>query len=173
MSIVTVVVGCILLWLAVTSRRFRRFVVFVCLLFAIAVGIWSIPDSAPEKQAVKFVAPEPISYAEFMEIPAAELAVTSISVAPPENRQDRYKISGKIGNKSKSATLSSIKMKITVSDCPRSENCVTVGERTVQIDADVPPGRTKSFTRELNRLRGLPARDNLVWNWDVVASYAK
>lgn len=173
MSIVAVFAGCILLWFAVTSRSFRRFVVLACFLFAIAAGIWWIPSAPSEKQAIRFVTPEPVSYAEFMEIPAAELALTAISVRPPNAREQPYKISGKISNNSKSATLSSIRMKITVNDCRVSERCVTVGERTIRIDADVPPGRTRSFSRKLNQLRGLPARDNLVWNWDVVASYAK
>ncbi len=173
MTIVAVVLGCVLLWLVVTSRRFRRFLVLGAVLFAIAAGIWLLPGGPPEKQAIKFASPQPASYEESMEIPAGELAVTAVSIQRPETAGENYRISGKIGNRSKSATLSSIKVKITVHDCRTSAKCIVVGERTVSIKADVPPGQTKEFSRELTNLRGVPSRDDLTWNWDVTASYAR
>ncbi len=172
-TIISVVLGCLLLWLAATSPRFRRFSVMVVVLFAISAGIWLLPGGPPEKQAIKFAVPQPASYEEFMEVPAAELAVTGVSIQRRDAAGEGYKISSKIENRSKSATLSSIKMKIAVSDCRASARCVVVGERTFRIKAEVPSGQTKDFTYELTGLRGVPSRDDLTWNWDVTASYAK
>ena len=173
MSIVVVVLGCLLLWFAITSRGFRRFVVLMLVLFAIAGGIWLLPEGPPEKQAIKFAAPAPVSYAEFMEIPADELTVTGIAIHRPDASGKNYKISGRIRNSAKSATLTSVKMEITVSDCRSQPRCSVVGENTVQIRVDVPPGEKKDFKRELTRLRGLPGRNDLSWKWTVTASYAK
>ena len=122
MSVVVVVLGCLLVWLAMTSRGFRRFVVLTLVLLAIAAGIWLLPEELPEKQAIKFVAPVPVSYADFMEIPADNLAITAVSVQQLDSRESGYRISGKISNNSTSATLSSIKMKITVSKCRADSN---------------------------------------------------
>jgi hypothetical protein len=174
MSIVAVLLGCLLLWFVATSPRFRKTVVVLGIFAAIGGGVWYLQDrEPPESQSRKFAAQPPVSYADQMEIPANELTVTGIAIHRPDASGKNYKISGRIRNSAKSATLTSVKMEITVSDCRSQTRCSVVGENTVRIRADVPPGETKDFEHELTRLRGLPGRDDLSWKWTITASYAK
>ena len=173
MSILWFVLGCLALWFAVTSPRFRKILLAIGIVAALAGGFWLLPEGpAGERSAsLKFAAPQPVSYAEQMEIPADELVLRGVSVQRPAPYEKHYKISGVIENKSRK-TLTGVRMQVTVSDCRSQPRCRVVGENVIRIKTGLPPGQTKDFGYTLTQLRGLPRSDNLSWDWVVTASYA-
>lgn len=175
MLILVLLLVCFFLWFAVTSSRFRWFVIVSSLLFVIAGGIWIFSEDRPaETKKSNFVSvPPAVLYSGQMEIPAAELIVDNVAVQKPSAESQYYGISGQIRNNSKSATLTLIKMQLTVSDCRLPSNCTLVGDMTVLIKTEVPPGQTRAFKHIMTRLQGIPARDNLSWKWVVAASHAE
>jgi hypothetical protein len=173
MSILWVALGCLVLWFVVTSPRFRKILLTVGILAALAGGLWLLPEQPADQASatLKFAAPQPVSYAEQMEIPADELLLSGVSVQRPGAYEKHYKISGVIENKSRK-TLAAVRMQITVSDCHSQPRCSVVGENTIRIKADLPAGETKNFDYTLAQLRGLPVNGRLSWDWVVTASYA-
>lgn len=173
MSILWVALGCFVLWLVVSSPRFRKIALTVGILAALAGGYWLLPEGSPDEgpAALKFAAPPPASYAEQMDIPADELVVSGVSVQRPGAYEKHYKISGVIENKSRK-TLSAVRMQVTVSDCRSQRRCRVVGENLIRIKTGLPPGERKNFDYTLTRLHGLPLSGSLSWDWIVTASYA-
>lgn len=175
MLILVLLLACFLLWFAVTSSRFRWYLIVSTFLFAIAGSAWIFSEDRPAKtkQANFVSAPPAALHSEKMEISAAELIVDNIAVQKPGAESRYYGISGQIRNNSKSATLTLIKMQITVSDCRIPSSCTVVGDRALLIKTDVPPGQTRTFKHAMTRLQGIPVKDNLSWKWAVTASHAE
>src|SRR5690349_11379406 len=102
MSIIAVLLGCLLLWFVVTSPRFRKAVIFLGIFVAIGGGVWYLQArDPPEAKSIELATQPPGSYAEQMEIPAGELAVSKIAIHRPNVSGRNYKISGQIRNSSK------------------------------------------------------------------------
>jgi hypothetical protein len=173
MSILWVALGCLALWFVVTSPRFRKILLAIGIVAALAGGFWLLPEgpASERSEALKFATPQPVSYAEQMEIPADELVLRDVFVQRPAPYEKHYKISGVIENKS-GKTLAGVRMQVTVSDCRSQPRCRVVGENVIRIKTGLPPGQTKDFGYTLTQLRGLPLGESLSWSWVVTASYA-
>lgn len=95
MLILVLLLVCFFLWFAVTSSRFRWFVIVSSLLFVIAGGIWIFSEDRPaETKKSNFVSvPPAVLYSGQMEIPAAELIVDNVAVQKPSAESQYYGIS--------------------------------------------------------------------------------
>ena len=179
MLILIAILICFILWLVIVSQRFRLVFFLLTVFVAIGGGIWylqqasNVSSSQLLQQAATAFASAPPSYAEYMEIKPDQFTLTNVSFEKPGFGSRFFKISGEISNTSKAQTISSFKIKITVGGCPVSAECIVVGDKTVQVWIEVPPGQTRKFVQELDKLAGVSTNDNLTWNWAITATYVK
>lgn len=73
----------------------------------------------------------------------------------PRYSSESYELQGRVKNKSTKYTLGDLRIKITMQDCVKPQECEVVGESTAWIYNDVPPGQMRNLNSSVY-FSGLP-----------------
>jgi hypothetical protein len=87
-------------------------------------------------------------------IKATDLLFEGVTLSKAAYGKDEVTISGSVTNNS-NTRLSSVHFDITLSDCLKSK-CITVGQNSVTVYADVPAGQKRAFTSRAMAFENLP-----------------
>lgn len=83
-----------------------------------------------------------------------------------------YKLTGRLINKSETATLKTTMVSVKMLDCPNQQiddSCLVVGHINERIDDVVPPGQARGVDETLNFGR-VKIEHNLRWQFDITES---
>ncbi len=105
-------------------------------------------------------------------ITADEVALSH--VAMKKAYADSYAFSGRLENRSSEHTLSDVQVRIVMTDCPpqAAEDptaCTVIGDRTVWISREIPPGQARDFEESVF-FSGARPKHEARWSHTVVAT---
>jgi len=127
-----IAVVCFLVWLLVVSPRFRVYALIALLLAGGA--IWWVIRSREEEARIEATLIKP-----------SEVEITDATLW---DTYGSHKIVGTVRNLSDRHLLASFSLHITAFDCPNdaiTQDCNAIGDETVSVHANVPPGQVRKF----------------------------
>lgn len=98
------------------------------------------------------------------------------NVAVRRTFDSTYELTGRITNKSDDYRVDAISFIVTIRDCtaPQKMNCVTTGQKAVNVSVSVPPQQTRDFTGTLYFGKGhRPPKGTLAWDYKVTSITAQ
>jgi hypothetical protein len=148
--------ACVILYFAVTSKRFGMAVLGVIALMAAALALFVYNDHQRSEESHRREAIKE-QYARSA-ITEANLKIENVIVQPPTTTADWWLVKGVVTNNS-TVPLAELDYVLTLSDCPGyydKDKCRVVGEEGQAASANVPPGQTREFSTYAIDFKNLP-----------------
>lgn len=104
----------------------------------------------------------------------SEIALENVAVR--RTFDSSYELTGRIRNKSDDYRVDAISVIVTIRDCtaPQQMNCVTTGQKAVNVSVSVPPQQARDFTGTLYLGKAhRPPKDILAWEYEVTSIMAQ
>ena len=150
----------IVLWLAVASAGFRRFLVIsigVLLVCVVVLFLWlqqQERSATSQRAAAKLL------------IPAANIDLIDLRMG---TGGPSVTLEGRVRNRDSSHTLTGLELHLKVLECSQPGSCDTVGDETENISVDVPPQQVREFNQYVY-FSGLRSnRPSRQWTYDLVS----
>jgi hypothetical protein len=164
-----IVVGVVIMMM-VASPAFRTFVIF--LVVAGGIGIWVLIENS-NKQSREYEqkrTAEQIFTATAIKI--TDVALDDVKLAKATYGLSDYILSGTLTNNS-AYNLGSLNFEVTMTDCMQAK-CVTVGQKTVSADTQVPSSQRRAFSSYAIRFDNLPPLNGAArsWNYKLISTRA-
>lgn len=122
--------------IAIVFPKFGRALLKIILVFgaisAVIFLLWFLYDQHEDELSKK-------------RIPISEIQIDDLLLTPVPYRPNEYYLSGRLKNKSQHFSLQSIKIKITMRDCIKPDECEIVGEDTALSSLSIPPGQVREM----------------------------
>lgn len=106
--------------------------------------------------------------AERKRIPIKQVTITGLELKPDTFG---YKLVGKIQNKSREYTLTSVRLEVRITDTLPNGTSSVIGQATSWYDENIPPGQVRQYEDSTLSFQNMPkAEGTLSWDYELIGT---
>ena len=142
--------------------RFLRMGGSFLALVALAVGGWYWHRTRNDERTT----------AARQRIPVSSVEMVDAKLAPLATGAGRYSLVGRVRNKSRTDTLSTVTVAVTVKDCA-GRTCETLAQQTERIPVTIPPGQSRDIRDDVLLTPAPVTKGKFSWSHKIVSAESR